>query len=91
MSNYLDSNGLATLWAKIKTTFATSKVLAEQYAKKTDIATVNGSSLIGGGDVQVVAIDKDTLTIDANITAESTNPVQSAAVHKALDGGFYVS
>jgi len=61
------------------------------YAQKSQIATVNGASLIGGGDVQILAIDTDTLTIDANVTSTSTNPVQSAGVYRAIEGGFWQS
>lgn len=59
------------------------------YAKKSQIATVNGASLIGGGDIQIVAYTGSTITVDANVSSTSTNPIQSSGVYRAIEGGFW--
>jgi hypothetical protein len=59
------------------------------YLKKSQMATVNGASLIGGGDIQIIAYTGTTITVDANVSSTSTNPIQSSGVYRAIEGGFW--
>lgn len=59
------------------------------YCKKSQMATVNGASLIGGGDIQIIAYTGSTITVDANVSPTSTNPIQSSGVYRAIEGGFW--
>lgn len=81
MTKFISSSNLATLWSCIKSKFLTKNDALATYAKKTDIATVNGASLTGGGNVQILAVEGATITIDASPTQGSTNAIQSSAVY----------
>lgn len=58
------------------------------YTPTSGFATVNGSSITGGGDVRIVATS-GTITIDASPTSGSTNAVSSGGVYNIFDGGYY--
>lgn len=59
------------------------------YTPTTGFATVNGSSITGGGNVSIVAAEGQTITIDATPTSGSSNAVSSGGVFTQIDGGFY--
>jgi len=97
-TEFLDRSGLATLWNRIASAFLPRRTAEKLYVKKEDVATVNGASLTHGGNVSVLAIDTDTLTIDGSVTKDSSNPVSGGGVYnythevvENFDGGFYVS
>lgn len=58
------------------------------YVPATQFATINGSIITQGGNVQLV-VPQGTITIDAAPTSGSQNAVSSGGVYDALDGGFY--
>jgi len=95
VTQFLSADGLRRIWQKIQTFFITKLEAYEMFAKKRDIATINGADITNGGNVSVLAIDTDTLTIDGSVSQSSTNPVSSQGVYNycqaKLDGGFYVS
>lgn len=97
-TDFLNSVGLAKLWERIGFWFLTKASASKTYVRIEDVATVNGASLVHGGNVSVLAIDTDTLTIDASVNEDSPNPVSGDAVYNychesvdGFDGGFYVS
>ena len=59
------------------------------YTPTSGFATINGASITGGGNVQIVAAEGQTITIDATPTSGSSNAVSSGGVFDAIEGGFY--
>lgn len=66
-----------------------NKVVTAELAKKQDklvsgtsIKTINGTTLLGSGDIKVAA----DVTIDSYLSSSSTNPVQNKVVYNALQG-----
>jgi len=59
------------------------------YTPTSGFATINGASITGGGNVQIVAVEEQTITIDATPTSGSSNAVSSGGVYDAIEGGFY--
>lgn len=59
------------------------------YTPTSGFATVNGASITGGGNVQILAAEGQTITIDATPTPGSSNAVSSGGVFDAIEGGFY--
>ena len=51
---YLDNSGLAYFWSKLKALFATKQDIL---VSGENIKTVNGMSVLGAGDVTIVARD----------------------------------
>jgi len=73
MSKFLDSNGVAYLWGKVK----------EHVAGKVPTKTSqleNDSGYLTEADVP------DAVTVDSALSATSTNPVQNKAINTALAG-----
>jgi hypothetical protein len=48
----------------------------------TSIKTINGTTLLGSGDIKVAA----DVTVDSSLSSTSTNPVQNKVVYNALQG-----
>ena len=66
-----------------------NKVVTAELAKKQDnlvsgtsIKTINGTTLLGSGDIKVAA----DVTVDSSLSSTSTNPVQNKVVYNALQG-----
>jgi hypothetical protein len=62
--------------------------LLSAYIPATQFATINGSSITQGGNIQVV-VPQGAITIDAAPTSGSQNAVSSGGVYDAIEGGFY--
>ena len=83
----LDAEDLGA--APQSTTYTKTEVDAALAAKQnklvsgTNIATINGSDITQGGNVSIVAVEGQTITIDAAPTEGSTNPVSSGGVAQA--------
>jgi hypothetical protein len=62
--------------------------LLSAYIPATQFATINGSSITQGGNIQIV-VPQGAITIDAAPTSGSQNAVSSGGVYDAIEGGFY--
>lgn len=62
--------------------------LLSAYIPATQFATINGSSITQGGNIQVV-VPQGAITIDAAPTSGSQNAVSSGGAYDAIEGGFY--
>ena len=51
----------------------------------TSIKTINGESILGNGDIQVVA----EITVDSSVSDTSTNPIQNKAIKDYVDSNIY--
>ena len=58
--------------------------LQEKLTSGTNIKTINGVSLLGSGDITVTG-GGESITVDAEISSTSTNPVQNKIVKAAID------
>jgi len=83
---FLDSDGLSILWARIKDVFQVKLVSG------TNIKTVNGSSLLGSGNISVSSGSAEvsgTITVDAINVGEDTED-QDYGVTIGPDNGIHV-
>lgn len=58
------------------------------YIPATQFATINGSVITQGGNIQVL-VPQGAITIDAAPSPNSQNAVSSGGVYDAIEGGFY--
>lgn len=58
------------------------------YTPTANFATVNGSVITQGGNIQVL-VPQGAITIDAAPSPNSQNAVSSGGVYDAIEGGFY--
>lgn len=58
------------------------------YIPATQFATINGSVITQGGNIQVL-VPQGAITIDATPSPNSQNAVSSGGVYDAIEGGFY--
>ncbi len=58
--------------------------LQEKLTSGTNIKTINGVSLLGSGDITVTG-SGEGITVDAELSSTSTNPVQNKIVKAAID------
>ena len=85
MSKYMDENGLATLWAKIKASFATKSAATTSTAglmSAIDKARLDGLVAGGGGGVAIVKVWE-------NASPTSSFAAQTVALSAAIAGQWY--
>ncbi len=58
------------------------------YTPTANFATINGSVITQGGNIQVL-VPQGAITIDAAPSPNSQNAVSSGGVYDAIEGGFY--
>ncbi len=73
---YLDKNGLAYFWNKIKARLSGKQ---DTLVSGTNIKTLNNTSLLGSGNISI-----PTVTVDSALSSTSTNPVQNKVINTAL-------
>ena len=80
MGKFLDETGLSTLVTNIKTALGKKQ---DTLTSGTNIKTVNGQSLLGGGNIEISA---PSITVDTTMSDTSTNPVQNKVIKAYIDG-----
>ncbi len=97
--HFLNSTGLAHLLDKFKTLLAGKQDTLVGSGDGQNIKTIGGQSLPGSGDIPLAAVatsgsyndltdTPDPITVDAEVSTESENPVQNKAITTALTTGI---